>query len=105
MTLGHFIYALRRSLGLTQRKFSEQLQQLEEQEEPARYRYVDPRYIQRWEHDEHRPRQATVSRIRRLDAPLFDKLWLSALRQHEFQQFVSEVARSRRSRTNYRFGC
>jgi len=100
MTLGQFIYAFRKALSLTQEEFSEQL---EEREEYARYVY--PRYIHRWEHDKNRPRQATVSQIRLLDAPLFDKLWLSARRQHEFQQFVSEVAKSRRSWPNYRFEC
>ncbi len=100
MTFGHFIYAFRKALGLTQEAFSEQLEKRK-----GYARYVYPRYIQRWEHDKNRPRQATVSRIRLLDAPLFDKLWLSALRQHELQQFVSEVARSRRSRPDYRFGC
>ncbi len=99
MTFGHFICAFRKALGLTQEAFSEQL---EEREGYARFVY--PRYIQRWEHDKNRPRQVTVSRIRLLDVSLFDKLWLSALRQHELQQFVSEVARSRRSGPDYRFG-
>lgn len=99
MTFGHFIYAFRKALDLTQEAFSEQLDVQE-----GYTRFVYPRYVQRWEHDKNMPRQATVTRMRLLDAPLFDRLWLSALRQHEFQQCVSEITRSRRSRPAYRFG-
>jgi len=100
MTLGQFIYGFRKSLGLTQKEFSEKLEELE-----AYIRYVDPRYIQRWEHDKNAPRKATVLRIRTVNAALFDDLWLSALRQHEFRQLISEIVRSRRFRSDYRFGC
>ena len=96
MSFGHFIYAFRKALGLTQEEFSEKL---EVQEGYARCVY--PRYIQRWEHDEYRPRKATVLQIRMLNAPLFDTWWLSALRQHELQQFTSEFARSRESQSDY----
>jgi len=100
MTFEHFIFAFCNALGLTQAKFSERL---EEQEGYARY--VDPRNIQRWEHDTHRPRKATMSRIRQIDAPLFDQFWSSARRQHELQQAVSEAARSRRFQRLHWFIC
>jgi transcriptional regulator with XRE-family HTH domain len=99
MTFGQFIYVFRKSLDLTQKKFSEKLEELE-----AHVRYIDPRYIQRWEHDKHVPRKATVLQIRMLNAASFDKLWLSVLCQYEFQQLVSEAVRSRRFQLDYRFG-
>ncbi len=91
MTFGRFIRTYRCSFVLTQEGFAGKLE-------------VEPRTDQRWEKGGNIPRGATVARMRLLNATLFDEL-RSFARQYEFQQFVSEVVRSRRFRPGYRFGC
>jgi transcriptional regulator with XRE-family HTH domain len=80
-TYGRYLSASRRSLRLSQEKFAEKIE-------------VESRTVQRWESDENVPRKSTIYQMQLLNLRSFEEI-RSVVYQCEFQQFVSEMIRSK----------
>ena len=87
MTLGEFLRAFRWTLHLTQEQFAEQLEKIGGYE-----RNVYARSIQRWEHDQVRPKQSTLHHIRMINAKGFDDILETYRRHMIFQQQAYQIS-------------